>query len=117
MNREPKFQNGDEVKDSVTGLKGIIVVTSVWLNGCIRYSVQPQELKDGKPVEASSFDENELILVKSSKIKDSNPEKKFGGPPRNERSALKVTRMNRLLCIGVLTAGMVAFLLLAVWPQ
>lgn len=92
MTREPRFQNGDEVKDSVTGLKGIIVVISVWLNGCIRYSVQPQEIKDGKPIEPSSFDENELILVKSSKVKETDHAKQFGGAPRNERAALRPTR-------------------------
>jgi hypothetical protein len=61
----PKFQNGDEVKDTVTGLKGIIVATTSWLNGCIRYVIQPQELKDGKPVETTCIDEEQLELRKA----------------------------------------------------
>jgi hypothetical protein len=55
---------GDKVKDRVTGLTGIVIARTDWLNGCIRMTVQPQELKDGKPVDrqlrhrgvGSSFD-------------------------------------------------------------
>ena len=82
-----KFANGDEVKDKVTGLKGIITATTVWLNGCVRYVVQPQEIKDGKPVDTTGFDEGDLLLVKSLKIKEDNPEKLTGGPPRGESTA------------------------------
>lgn len=90
--RQPKFSNGDKVQDLVTGLKGIITATTIWLNGCIRYLVQPQELKDGKPVDASTFDENELKLIRSDVVSESNPEKKHGGPVRNERTALRRER-------------------------
>lgn len=79
-----KFKNGDEVKDKITGLVGIITATTTWLNGCVRYVIQPQEIKDGKPVESTSFDEGELVLVKKSKIEESVPDKETGGPTRNE---------------------------------
>ncbi len=54
---------GDKVRDKITGLVGIAVCHSEWLNGCIRIVVQPQELKDGKPVDATCFDEPSLELV------------------------------------------------------
>lgn len=38
------------------------------MNGCYRYVVQAQKLgKEGKPVEDVSFDEHQLILIKSSR--------------------------------------------------
>ena len=33
---------GDEVKDTITGFKGIVVARTEWLNGCARVTVQPQ---------------------------------------------------------------------------
>lgn len=54
---------GDKVKDRITGLEGIVVAKTEWINGCIRLSVQPQEIKDGKPVECSAFDIEELELI------------------------------------------------------
>lgn len=78
-----KFSNGDKVKDKVTSLQGIVVVTSVHLNGCIRYGVQPQELKDGKPVDSQWYDENDLTLVKAGVV-EGIPLRKTGGPQRGE---------------------------------
>lgn len=56
---------GDRVKDPVTGLKGIVVCVSTWLHGCIRVTVQPETVKDGKPAELTSFDQSQLELVKA----------------------------------------------------
>lgn len=58
---------GDTVQDNISGLKGIAVAIVVWLHGCKRVIVQPQELKDGKPVETSSFDEPQLTIIKAAK--------------------------------------------------
>ena len=84
--KTPEFNNGDQVKCRVTGLKGIVVAVTTWFNGCIRYIVQPQEIKDGKPVDTSSFDENDLELVKASKV-ESAPVRKTGGPQSGDRTA------------------------------
>jgi hypothetical protein len=62
----PKFNNGAVVKDNVTGLEGIITCMTIWMNGCVRYVIQPQELKDGKPVEPTVVDEQQLVLVADS---------------------------------------------------
>jgi hypothetical protein len=59
------FGLGDRVKDSVTGLQGIVICMTYWLHGCIRVGVQPEETKDGKPAEAVYFDQTQLVLVKA----------------------------------------------------
>lgn len=79
----PRFSNGDKAKDRVTGLTGIITATTVWLNGCIRYVLQPQEIKDGGPVESSWFDENDLEVIESAAVQ-ATPVRKTGGPQRGE---------------------------------
>lgn len=56
---------GAKVRDKVTGLTGIVVCRSEWLHGCVRIVVQPQELKDGKPVESSVFDEPSLEVIEN----------------------------------------------------
>lgn len=63
----PAFQPielGDRVKDPITGLAGIVTSITIWLHGCIRIGVQPENLKDGKPVEASYVDQSQLVVVK-----------------------------------------------------
>lgn len=40
---------GDRVKDEITGLSGIVIAVTQWLNGCVRMQVQPEKLKDGIP--------------------------------------------------------------------
>lgn len=63
----PKFQNGDVVKDVVTGYTGMIIATTLWLNGCYRYVIQSQTLhkETGKPIENESFDQNQLELLEA----------------------------------------------------
>lgn len=76
---------GDKVKDRVTGLTGIVMARTEWLNGCIRMMVQPQELKDGKPVESSAFDIEELILVEANAVSPKPEERRTNGPMPNVR--------------------------------
>lgn len=73
---------GDKVKDSVTGLEGIVTGKTDYLNGCTRVHVQPQELKDGKPVDFSVFDEPQLEVIQRDAVKaDRRPSgEKTGGP-------------------------------------
>jgi hypothetical protein len=72
---------GDKVKDVVTGLTGIAVGRTQYLQGCTRVAVQPQELKDGKPVEASWFDEPQLEIIEAGAIKPKGEKTyKPGGP-------------------------------------
>jgi len=65
-----KFNLGDKVKDVVSGFTGVICSRTEWLNKCIRYGVYSQKLdKDGKVLDATHFDEEQLELVKPSFIK------------------------------------------------
>lgn len=57
------FDLGDLVQDRITGLKGIAVSRVEHLYGCARYWLQPQEHKDGKPVEGFWIDEPQLVLI------------------------------------------------------
>lgn len=47
---------GKEVKDKVSGFKGIVVCITTWLNGCVRVNIQPKIDKAGKYPENQCFD-------------------------------------------------------------
>lgn len=84
-----RIQLGDEVKDSVTGLKGIVTCITLYLNGCTRCGVQPKLGKDGKIPESWFIDEPQLVVVIPNKVKagnttieedQTNSKPKTGGP-------------------------------------
>jgi len=81
----------DEIKDLVTGFKGIAVARSEFLYGCTRIAVQPEVDKEGKIAYPSWFDEPQLKILKSKKVKavQETDLKKVGGP-----MPYKPTRMN-----------------------
>jgi len=54
---------GDKVKDLVTNFQGIVISIFDWQHGCARILVQPQELVDGKPVDAVAFDEARVETI------------------------------------------------------
>jgi len=51
---------GDKARDTLTGCTGVVVAITQWLHGCRAFTLQPQELKDGQPVKASTFDNGRL---------------------------------------------------------
>lgn len=51
---------GDFARDEITGFEGVVIARAEYLNGCISYHIQPEELKDGSPIEAQWFDEQRL---------------------------------------------------------
>lgn len=57
------IKNGDLVKDTITGLTGIAIARTEWLNGCVRITIQPQELKDGHPVDPATIDVQQCEVV------------------------------------------------------
>lgn len=69
---------GDEVKDTVSGFQGIAFGKTDFLNGCTRIGVQPPVDKEKKLPDAQWFDEPQLLVVKSQKVK-CGP-KDTGGP-------------------------------------
>ncbi len=78
-----KFSVGDKLKDKITGFSGVVMARTEWLNGCVRYQLQPTELKAGKMQDEAVFDEGQLVLVKAAKPE---PKPKRGGPQNDSRS-------------------------------
>lgn len=54
---------GVEVKDRVTGLRGIITGKTEYINGCIQWLVKPPVDKDGKLVDGCWIDTIQLEVV------------------------------------------------------
>lgn len=82
MSRE--IELGDKVRDKVTGVTGIVVAMTNWLFGCSRIGIQPQELKDGKPVEQTWIDILQAELVEENAIEKDSREEKTGGPQNED---------------------------------
>lgn len=75
---------GNKVKDNITGFFGIAVARSEWLHGCNRIAIEPQELKDGMPIEAQWFDEQrvEILVDKEPEVSPDNTATS-GGPQKD----------------------------------
>ena len=69
---------GSKCRDTISGFTGIVVAITNWLNGCQRITIQPQELKDGKPIESHTFDVQQVEVVEAKAAVE--PEKRPGGP-------------------------------------
>ena len=70
---------GDEVKDKITGFKGIAIARSIWLTGCDRITIQPKGLdKDGKIFEQATFDGGMIEVIGKKKHERKN--NRTGGP-------------------------------------
>lgn len=67
-----KIELGDEVQDTVSGFKGVVVSEHNYLHGCRRLSVQPKVGKDGSNKDSQGFDEPQLKILKRKKIKIGN---------------------------------------------
>jgi hypothetical protein len=52
---------GRQYRDRITGLTGIAVSESRFLWGCNRVAIQPQDIKDGRPIEQGYFDAHQLV--------------------------------------------------------
>lgn len=57
---------GQVVKDTITGLQGVVVAKTTWLHGCVRLTIQPREIKDGRPVDSYTFDEPQAVVVEDT---------------------------------------------------
>jgi len=61
--RDDTLKLGDKAKDQISGFTGTIVAITEWLNGCRRITIQPSSLHEGKPVENSTFDAEQVEKV------------------------------------------------------
>jgi hypothetical protein len=68
---------GDVARDLITGFEGVVIAKCNWLHGCTRYTLQPRDLKDGMPVQSSTFDEPQLTLVQKGAVPSTS---ETGGP-------------------------------------
>ena len=75
-----KVSLGDKVADEVTGFTGIAIAEHNYLNGCTRYTVQPQVKKDGSLPKCETFDEPQLQVKKAKKVPVGS--KETGGPDK-----------------------------------
>ncbi len=71
------IQLGSLVKDKISGFQGVAVCRSVFLNGCVRISIQPPMDKDGKFVDERWFDEQQIEVLEAAAPVES---RSTGGP-------------------------------------
>lgn len=78
-----KFNNGDKVRDNITGFTGIITARLDYMFGCVRYQVSPNKLtSDGGMIDFHYFDEPQLELIELFVIPDVE-RKQTGGEREN----------------------------------
>ena len=73
---------GDEVRDTLSGFRGIAIARHIYLHGCERISIQPPVDKEGKLPETACFDEPQLEVIREKKQTRKVPKKKTGGPEK-----------------------------------
>lgn len=61
--RDDSLKLGDKAQDKISGFAGTIVAITEWLNGCRRITIQPSQLHEGKPVDNSTFDAEQVAKV------------------------------------------------------
>jgi hypothetical protein len=88
MALQRKYENGQKVVDRLTGFTGVITAVVEYLNGCIRYQVQPPIDEKGLYRESVIIDEQQLDLV-VEKQKSLMKKIKEREPPGGDRPAPK----------------------------
>lgn len=82
---------GQKYRDRITGFTGVATSRHEYLNGCVRIALTSAELHEGKPVDAVTFDIEDLVFVDEGVTTNKKP---TGGPgdipkprfePRGER--------------------------------
>lgn len=69
MTKAKTVELGDVVKDLVSGFKGVAICASTWLNGCVRWTLQPEGItKDGASKASETFDIQQLVVVSKKRI-------------------------------------------------
>lgn len=73
----PDVTLGCKARDTISGFTGIVVAITHWLNGCVRITIQPQEMKDGKPIDGCTFDVEQITVVEPKAVEE---KPRHGGP-------------------------------------
>lgn len=77
-----KFALGINARDRVTGQEGILDMRAQYLNGCVRYSLQPKISPQDPTKRPDSYwiDEQQLELVDQGLNQNPIKKQKTGGP-------------------------------------
>jgi hypothetical protein len=86
-----QIKPGDLARDTITGFEGIVIARTEWLNKCVRLTIQPQAMKDGKPIDNHTFDEEQLELVAAAAHKETKAAQ-TGGPTPEPAQRPNITR-------------------------
>lgn len=79
---------GAVAQDTITGFEGVVVCRSEWLYGCVRLMLQPQEMHEGQPLEAQTFDEPQLFMCTTPvEDEEAEPEAAEEAEPTEEEQA------------------------------
>ncbi len=68
FNKNKSIKMGNLVKDSITGLEGIVVAISKSAHNCDRVGIQVREVKEGKIPDAVWFDLPQTLFIKNTKV-------------------------------------------------
>ena len=63
-----KFSPGDEVKEIITGFKGIITGIAFYITGCNQYLIVAKPKNNTEEAKGVWYDQDRIELVKSKKI-------------------------------------------------
>jgi hypothetical protein len=82
-----KIELGDLAEDQITKYRGVVVGFTKHITGCDRFTLQSQEMKDGKIPDAYTFDVSTTVLITKGVVRPAtapeplpNAEIKAGGP-------------------------------------
>ena len=91
---------GDKVRDTISGLKGVAVSRTEYLNGCIQFGVQAKATADGKIPEPQYIDEGQLVKPARRMATKPRPSRRGGPqstpPPRSGPASL--SQISKRLC-------------------
>ena len=81
-----KIELGDLAEDTITKYRGVVVAFSKHITGCDRFTLQSQDIKDGKIPDAYTFDVTTVRLVErgvavAPRVPLPEPVRRAGGPP------------------------------------
>lgn len=78
----PIIHLGQTVRDVITGFEGVVTSRHEYLHGCARLHVEPQALRDGRPIEGITLDEQRLVALDVPNILEIAPRTNAPGGDR-----------------------------------
>jgi len=61
----PVVELGDLAEDRISGFKGVVECETNWLNSCVRITLRPTVLQDGKPIDNQTFDIHQVRVIEA----------------------------------------------------